>query len=114
MEMDKARFADDDILPGDSPVYAPNIMTLQAEDGRNVDFEFLDLIEYDGESYVVLLPAEEEEGEESGKVVILRIDVSDDSEEESYVRVDSDHILNAVFRIFKEKFRDKYHFTDED
>lgn len=79
MEMDKARFADDDILPGDSPVYAPNIMTLQAEDGRNVDFEFLDLIEYDGESYVVLLPAEEEEGEESGKVVILRIDVSDDS-----------------------------------
>lgn len=113
MEMDKARFADDDILPGGSPVYAPNIMTLQAEDGRNVDFEFLDLIEYGGESYVVLLPAEEAEGEE-GEVVILRIDVSDDSEEESYVRVDSVPALNAVYRIFKEKFRDKFHFTDGD
>jgi len=114
MTMDKNSITDDHIL-SDSPLeHDPSIMTLQAKDGRNVDFEFLDLIQYGGESYVVLLPAEEEEGEEEGKVVILRIDVSGDSEEESYVRVDSDQTLNAVYRIFKEKFRDKFHFTDED
>lgn len=113
MSMKNNRFMDDDILSDDLREYDPNIMTLQAEDGRNVDFEFLDLIEYGGESYVVLLPAEEAEGEE-GEVVILRIDVSDDSEEESYVRVDSVPALNAVYRIFKEKFRDKFHFTDGD
>lgn len=114
MEMDKARSADDHILPGPFPVYDPNIMTLRAEDGRYVDFEFVDLIEYEGGSYAALLPAEEAEGEEEGKVVILRIDVSESSEEESYVRVGSGRTLNAVFGIFKENFRDKFRFPDED
>jgi uncharacterized protein YrzB (UPF0473 family) len=114
MTMDKNSITDDHILSDGPLEHDPSIMTLQAEDGRNVDFEFLDLIQYGGESYVVLLPVDEGEGEGSGKVVILRIDVSDDSEEESYVRVDSDHTLHAVFGIFREKFRGKFHFTDED
>ena len=59
MSMKNNRFMDDDILSDDLREYGPNIMTLQAEDGRNVDFEFLDLIEYGGESYVVLLPIDE-------------------------------------------------------
>lgn len=114
MIMDRNSFTDDRILSDGPLEQDPNIMTLQTEDGRNVDFEFLGLIQYEGESYVVLLPAEEEEGEEASKVVILRIDVSGDSEEESYVRVDSDHTLHAVFGIFREKFRGKFHFTGED
>ncbi len=108
MAADRNLFTDDHLRE-----YDPGIMTLKTEDGRNVDFEFLDLIEYEGESYVVLLPADDAE-EEADRVVILRIDLSGDSEEESYVRVDSDQTLNAVYRIFKEIFRDKFHFTDED
>ena len=38
-----------------------NIIVLNDENGEEVSFEFLDLIELDGEEYVVLLPAEEEE-----------------------------------------------------
>ena len=38
-----------------------NIIILNDEDGNEVEFEFLDLIEYEGEEYVVLLPVEEEE-----------------------------------------------------
>lgn len=41
-----------------------NIMTLNDEGGSSVDFEFLDLIEYLGESYIVLPPAEEDVPEE--------------------------------------------------
>ena len=33
-----------------------NIIVLNDEDGNEVEFEFLDLIEYEGEEYVVLLP----------------------------------------------------------
>ena len=36
-----------------------NIIILNDEDGNEVEFEFLDLIEYEGEEYVVLLPVEE-------------------------------------------------------
>ena len=72
-----------------------NIIVLNDEDGNEVEFEFLDLIEFDGEQYVVLLPTDESE------------------EEESYVSVDDEDILNKVFEIFKEKFKDDFNFIDE-
>lgn len=92
-----------------------NIIVLNDENGEEVSFEFLDLIELDGEEYVVLLPAEEEDNEEAGEVVILKIeDTEDDSEEESYVSVDDEETLQKVFDMFKEKFKDDFNFIDED
>ena len=90
-----------------------NIIILSDENGEDVQFEFLDLIEYDSEEYVVLLPAEEEVEEDDGEVVILKVEDSGDEEEESYVSVDDEETLNAVFEIFKEKFKDEFNFTDE-
>ena len=93
-----------------------NIIILNDEDGNQVKFEFLDLIELDDEEYVVLLPVTEEGEEDEGEVVILRLEDNDDedSDEESYVSVDDDEILNRVFEIFKEKFKDEFNFIDED
>ena len=91
-----------------------NIIDLNDEDGNEVEFEFLDLIEFDGEQYVVLLPTDEsEEDEEAGEVVILKLEDSESEEEESYVSVDDEDILNKVFEIFKEKFKDDFNFIDE-
>ncbi len=91
-----------------------NIIILNDENGNEVQFEFLDLIEYDSEEYVVLLPVMEDEDEEDdGEVVILKVDDSDeDSDEESYVSVDNEETLTAVFEIFKDKFKDEFNFTD--
>ena len=85
-----------------------NILVLNDEEGNEVEFEFLDLIEYEGEEYVVLLPVEEENDEEPGEVVILKLEDSESEEEESYVSVDDEEILNKVFEIFKDKFEDKF------
>ncbi len=92
-----------------------NIVTLKDEDGNDVNFEFLDLIEYEGEEYVVLLPAEDVENEEADEVVILRTEKTsdnEDSDEETYVSVEDDDTLNAVFDIFKDKFKDEFNFVD--
>jgi uncharacterized protein YrzB (UPF0473 family) len=88
-----------------------NIIVLNDEDGNEVKFEFLDLVELDDEEYVVLLPVEED-----GEVVILKLEDNDDedSEEESYVSVEDEDVLNKVFEIFKEKFKDDFDFVDED
>ncbi len=91
-----------------------NIIILSDENGEDVQFEFLDLIEYDSEEYVVLLPVVEEGEEEDGEVVILKVEDSEDDEDESYVSVDDEETLNQVFEIFKEKFKDEFNFTDED
>ncbi len=91
-----------------------NIIILNDENGNEVQFEFLDLIEYDSEEYVVLLPVmEEDDDEDDGEVVILKVDDSDEeSDEESYVSVDNEETLTAVFEIFKDKFKDEFNFTD--
>ena len=75
----------------------------------------MDLIEYDNEEYVVLLPITEEGEEDEGEVVILKVEDTDqESNEESYVSVEDEEVLNQVFEIFKEKFKDEFNFIDED
>ena len=91
-----------------------NIIILNDENGNEVQFEFLDLIELDEEEYVVLLPITEDGNEEEGEVVILKVeDTDEDSEEESYVSVEDEEVLNKVFEIFKERFKDDFDFVDE-
>ena len=92
-----------------------NIISLNDENGNEVSFEFLDLIEYDSEQYVVLLPLEDLE-EDNGEVVILKLEDSEGEDEdlESYVSVDDENVLKEVFKIFKEKFKDEFNFVDED
>ena len=85
-----------------------NVVVLNDEEGKEVKFEFLDLIEYENEEYVILLPLED--NEDSEEVVILKVEDTDSDEEESYVSVDDEETLSAVFDIFKEKFKDEFNF----
>ena len=85
------------------------IISLTDDLGNEVEFEFLDLINYELESYVVLAPADDEEAE----VVILKVlDTDDEDEEETYVGVDDEEVLYAVYGIFKERFKDVFNFED--
>ena len=89
-----------------------NIIILNDENGNEVKFEFLDLMEYEGEEYIIFLPTEE--GEDNDEVVILKVeDVEDDPDMETYVSIDDEDTLNAVFEMFKEKFKDEFNFIDE-
>ena len=87
-----------------------NIIVLNDEEGNEAEFEFLDLIEYEGEEYVVLLPVEETD--DAGEVVILKLEDTESEDEESYISVDDEDVLNKVFEIFKEKFKDDFNFVD--
>ncbi len=90
-----------------------NIIILNDENGEEVQFEFLDLIEYDQEEYVVLLPVEEADEDEIGEVVILKVEQTESEDEESYVGVEDEETLNKVFEIFKEKFKDEFNYVEE-
>ena len=84
-----------------------NILILTDEDGKDVEFEYLDCIEYEGKEYLILLPVDEVETQ----VVILEIEPVDE-ENENYLAVNDETILNAVYDIFKEKYKDILTFED--
>ena len=93
------------------------IITLTVLNCDVMDFEFLDLVEYEDKRYVVLLPpiedVEGEDEDEDEEVLILQVEDDGTEENESYVFVDDDDILTAVFDIFKEKFKDEFDFAEE-
>ena len=84
-----------------------SILTLTDENGQDVEFEYLDCIEYEGKEYLVLLPVEEE----SAEIGILEVEPVDE-ENENYLAVTDESVLDAVYGIFKEKFQDVLEFED--
>jgi uncharacterized protein YrzB (UPF0473 family) len=84
-----------------------SILTLTDENGDEVEFEYLDSIDYEGHEYIILLPVEAVETE----VVVLRVEPIDE-ENESYVSVTDEGILDAVYGIFKERYKDILTFED--
>ncbi|MCD8104137.1 MAG: DUF1292 domain-containing protein [Lachnospiraceae bacterium] len=101
----------DDLEDLDDMEDLDNIITLTDENGNDVQFEFLDLLEYEGEEYVILLPLEDDD-EDGAQVVILKIGEDNPDGMESYESVDDPKTLEAVYQIFKEKFKDEFNFTD--
>jgi len=84
-----------------------NILTLTDENGVDVDFEYLDCIDYEGKEYLVLMPADEMATE----IVILEVEPVD-AETENYLSVGDEAVLNAVYDIFKERYKDVLTFED--
>ena len=84
-----------------------NILTLTDENGVETAFEYLDVIEYQGTEYLILMPAEEE----SDEIVILQIEPVDE-ENENYLAIDDEETLKAVYEIFKERYKDVLPFAD--
>ena len=101
--MSKDFFGEEEIEGNDTPLLdEDNLFILNDEDGNELKFEFLDLIELENENYVVLYPLENEKEE----VVILRVQETE-GELDEYLSVD-EKTLQAVY----EKFKDVYDFQD--
>ena len=84
-----------------------NILTLTDENGNETEFEYLDSVDYQGKEYIVLIPNDEDATE----IVILEVQPVDE-ELENYIAVEDEAILEAVYAIFKDRFKDIMNFGD--
>ena len=84
-----------------------SILTLTDENGEDTDFEYLDCIEYQDKEYLILMPLDEE----SNEIVILEVEPVDE-ENENYLAVSDEAVLDAVYAIFKERYADILTFED--
>ena len=83
------------------------ILTMTDENGNEVEFEYLDCLEYEGKEYLALMPNEEDANE----IVILEVEPVDE-EIENYLAVEDETVLNAVYAMFKEKYQDVLNFEE--
>lgn len=75
------------------------IITLFDEDDNPMDFYEVAVVEYEGELYALLQPAEEIEGIAEDEVVIFRIDSDREGEEDEdfFYPVEDESVQDAVF-----------------
>ena len=84
-----------------------SILSLTDENGVEQNFEYLDVMEYEGKEYLFLLPVDDENAE----VVILEIEPVDE-ENENYLAIEDLELLETLYDMFKEKFKDYFTFED--
>ena len=86
-----------------------NIIALNNENGEEVLFVLLDLIDFQEEEFVVLVP--KEDSEDTPEVIILKVE-NKDEEEANYVGVSDEGTVASVFAIFKERNKKRFIFVE--
>ena len=85
-----------------------SILTLTDENGQDMDFEYLDYLPYKEKEYLVLIFIDKPTTE----IVILEVEPVDE-ENENYLAVEDEAILDAVYGLFKEKYKDILTFEED-
>lgn len=84
-------------------------------DGNEVEFEWLDTIDYEDSKYVVLLPVESEDNEEDTVMIMEMVedpDAADDEDSYLFTAVEGEGVLDAVFEIFKQNNEEEFEFEE--
>ena len=87
----------------------PLYIELEDMKGNKVKFELLDVIPYNGADYIALLPVEDED---DGIIQIFRIEPDLEEDTETYVGLDSQEELDAVYEEFKKRTSELFDFED--
>lgn len=74
-----------------------SIITLTDDEGNEVDFLLLDVVEYAEKDFLVLLPLEDEDDEEDNVLILQAVR---NGEEETFIGVEDETVMNAVFELF--------------
>ncbi len=92
-----------------SEEYGNDIISLMDEEGNETEYEMIDAVELDGQTYVALLPLYENPEdivEEDYQVVILKM-VEEDGEE-ILLTINDEAEFDAVWQAFEDRLSDEY------
>ncbi len=104
----------DELSPEMLEEAAPDLLTLEDEDGKEVTFEVIDATEVNGTRYLAVIPYQEdpESLQEDAELILMRIGTDDEGEYMDIV--DDDEELIAVGKVFEERLRAMYDIDDSE
>ena len=104
----------DELSPEMLEEAAPDLLTLEDEDGKEVTFEVIDATEVNGTRYLAVIPYQEdpESLQEDAELILMRIGT--DNEGEYMDIVDDDEELITVGKVFEERLSAMYDIDDSE
>ena len=87
-----------------SSEYGPNFITLTDDEGNNIELEYVDALEYNGQTYMAFFPTlgedDDEDSDEYGLVILKSVMVKG---EEMLSTLDSEEEADKVYDLFMEQ-----------
>ena len=104
----------DELSPEMLEEAAPDLLTLEDEDVKEVTFEVIDATEVNGTRYLAVIPYQEdpESLQEDAELILMRIGTDDEGEYMDIV--DDDEELITVGKVFEERLRAMYDIDDSE
>ena len=86
--------------------FGPNFVTLTDDEGKDIELEYIDALEYNGTTYMAFFPvveedSEDEENDEEYGLVILKSQM--ENGEEFLVTIDDEEEIDKVYDLFMEQ-----------
>lgn len=94
-----------------SEEYGNDFIVLTDEDGREIELEHLDTVEYNGQTYMAFLPTEMSL-DDAYELIIMKVELEDDGEE-MLVTLDDEDEEAEMFQIFSERLEETFEEEDE-
>lgn len=108
--MSKKNVSQNTPIPEDNEEEEPYFLELEDMDGKKVKFELLDVVPYNDTDYIAVVPVEGEEDDDL--IQIYRVEPNLEDDTETYVGLDSEEELEAVYEEFKKRNEDLYELED--
>ena len=104
----------DELSPEMLEEAAPDLLTLEDDDVKEVTFEVIDATEVNGTRYLAVIPYQEdpESLQEDAELILMRIGTDDEGEYMDIV--DDDEELITVGKVFEERLRAMYDIDDSE
>ncbi len=92
--------------------YGNDFVVLTDEEGVEQEFEHLDTLENNGNTYMAFIPADSED-EEEAELVILKL-LNEGTDDEVLATIDDELELEEIFGLFMERLEEDYEDIEEE
>ena len=89
-----------------SEEYGNNFVVLTDENGKEIELEHLDTVEYNGQTYMAFIPAEMSV-EDAYELIIMKTELEENGEE-MLVTLDDEDEEAELFQIFSERLEETF------
>lgn len=92
--------------------YGNDFVVLTDDEGNEYEFEHLDTLEQNGETYMAFIPAEMSL-EDEAELVVLKL-INEGTDDEMLASVDDEEELQTVFGLFLERLQNDELYEEDD